>query len=354
MKIPQAEATRMLALIDGKPPTSAVRVESMQSLWSGMGGVFLLDDRVVLKTAKYPGKNEGHGTRNPLSPARDVESYRCEAAFYERQAPRLLAPPISIELPKPLLVESDSLGFALCMSRLDGQPARGSLDGAEARAALEWLAKFHAAFWGLKRGELGGLQQQGTYWYLDTRPDELKQVGKTGWAGRLRSAARALDERCKADALLTCVHGDAKSANIFFRKDSAGKEVAQFFDFQYVGLAPPTKDLCYLLSTATNAEPGSAEEDGFLRHYLTVLAAGLTERGITPPGMRALRQSLDVASADLARFLCGWGWWARPSLKTRVIALLDELDGGELLSEAEYVTRLFEKRPPDYGGDVGA
>jgi hypothetical protein len=348
------EAARLLAQIalreGGAPPTSAPRVTPMQPLWSGMGGLFLLDGRVVLKTAAYPHADAPPDlSRGPLSPARDVASYRCEAAFYAKHAPRLLAPPVALELPAPLLVESTDRGFALCMRKLDGAPVGGgSLSAAEAGAVLDWLAKFHDAFWAPRPAELDGLQPQGTYWYLDTRlGGEFANMPAAGWEGRLRAAARALDERCKRDALQTCVHGDAKAANFFVRTARDGALVAQAFDFQYAGLAPPTKDLAYFLGTATDAAHGSAAETALLERYLATLSERLRLRGVEPPTMRALRGSLDVASADLARFLVGWGWWARPSLRARTVALLDELDGGRCLTEDEYRARLFELRPAD-------
>ncbi|KAG8468114.1 hypothetical protein KFE25_007166 [Diacronema lutheri] len=248
-----AEAARLLEEIDGRPAASqGVRVEALQPLWSGMGGVFLLDGRVILKKALFA--PPGVGGQNPLSLARYTASYRTEARFYELHAARLLAPPVSIELPRPLR---------------------------------------------------------------------------------------------------TCVHGDAEWANMLFRRDVDGRLVAQLYDFQFVGRAPPTKDVAYLLYTATDAPYGSAEERSLVAHYHAELTSVLHARGIAPPGLAAFEQSLDVASADLARFLVGWGWWARPGLAARTRKLLDELDGGTQLSASLYATALAAARPASFGRRAG-
>ena len=86
-------------------------------------------------------------------------------------------------------------------------------------AFIGWLAKLHATYWGNERADAAvksGLQRQGCYWHLDTRPEEHARMGKSGWMGRLRLAARAIDARLKADPLQSIVHGDAKGANIVY------------------------------------------------------------------------------------------------------------------------------------------
>ena len=37
------------------------------------------------------------------------------------------------------------------------------------------------------------------YWHLDTRPEEHRRMGSSGWMGRLKLAARAIDLRLKAE-----------------------------------------------------------------------------------------------------------------------------------------------------------
>jgi hypothetical protein len=78
------------------------------------------------------------------------------------------------------------------------RPAYGSLNADDTHAVLRWLAGFHATFWGEngtvpppvagQAAEVGaeatGVWEQGTYYYLDTRREELEEIdaeGETGW-----------------------------------------------------------------------------------------------------------------------------------------------------------------------------
>mmetsp|Transcript_19375 Transcript_19375/g.45261 ORF Transcript_19375/g.45261 Transcript_19375/m.45261 type:complete len:152 (+) Transcript_19375:38-493(+) len=145
----------------------------------------------------------------------------------------------------------------------------------------------------------------------------------------------------------TVVHGDAKDANMLFSTEG-GQVVAQLYDFQYAGRAPPSKDLAYFLACAAGAAEGETE-DVLLARYHATLSSALLKSGKTPPKLGALRESLWVAYADLARFMSGWGWWARNGLSQKARRLLDELDGGKELSSAEeYTSALFRRLPPDY------
>ena len=62
-----------------------------------------------------------------------------------------------------------------------------------------------------------------------------------------------------------------------------------------------------------------------------------------------MRDSLQLAYADLARWMSGWegGWWAKPLLSARTRLLLDELDGGTpLRDEQAYIDAVFARFPP--------
>ena len=55
-------------------------------------------------------------------------------------------------------------------------------------SCLRWLAEFHATFLGESPT---GLWQTGTYWHLDTRPDELAMITDE----KLKAAAAPIDRR---------------------------------------------------------------------------------------------------------------------------------------------------------------
>ena len=117
----------------------------------------------------------------------------------------------------------------------------------------------HALYWGDARADAAvasGLNPQGTYWYLDTRPDEYNKMPTDGWEGRLKLAAKAIDERLKDDPHQTIVHGDAKNANMYFNPGGGGDETPRVsvYDFQYCGKANPMKDLAYLVTCSASKE----------------------------------------------------------------------------------------------------
>jgi hypothetical protein len=235
--VTRAYAAELLTQIDRRPRAAAdVEVKELLSLWSGLSAVYKLDEHVVLKHIRWT------STPTPKE-LRQIESYKVEARFFERHAPRLLAPPFSLAIPRPLLVRAEPEGITICMSRLTGEPIESPLSLPDARAALEWLAAFHAASWGIAEAELDGLQADGSYWHLGIRLEELGRMPHDGWERRLCLAARALDARLKADAMQCTMHGDSKPANMLMRRLPGAAPCAELYDFQYTGRAPPSKDL---------------------------------------------------------------------------------------------------------------
>lgn len=71
------------------------------------------------------------------------------------------------------------------------------------------------------------------YWHLDTRREEHERMSSSGWIGRLKLAAPAIDARLKLDKMQTVCHGDAKGANILYAQRD-GQVVPLVYDFQFV------------------------------------------------------------------------------------------------------------------------
>jgi len=171
---------------------------------------------------------------------------------------------------------------------------------------LSWLAHFHATFMG---AEPRGLWEQGTYWHLDTRPDELAILAKEDPA--LKDAAVAIDQKLRASPYQTLVHGDAKLANFCFSEDGASVAAV---DFQYVGAGCGMKDVAYLVGSCLDEHACEREESALLGLYFGVLRGALTAQG-TNLDLDALerdwRSLYPVAWTDFHRFLKGWspGHW---------------------------------------------
>jgi hypothetical protein len=336
---PHFEATGL----DTAPNVTAACAKSVATLWGGMGAVYELcansrNARVtfIVKVVRMP---KG---RLSVGDERKRKSYEVESRFYaDGHAVKLIA--AGCNVPRPLLVErsEDGTNVIIAMTKLSGRSDDSDLDRARAETALTFLAKLHSVYWGRERAGAAvaaGLQSQGAYWFLDTRRDEWERMPTKGWEGRLRLAARALDERLKADPMQTIVHGDAKEANMVF--DVAG--AVGFCDFQYVGMAPPSKDLAYCLCCASSTP---AAEAALLKHYHNELSTRLAAQGDASPSLDALATSTSLAYCDLGRWMSGWGWWGH-DLRGKILPVLDRLDGGKALpSDEAYVVAMRREFP---------
>ena len=78
----------------------------------------------------------------------------------------------------------------------------------------------------------------------------------------------------------------------------------QLYDFQYCGKACPAKDVAYCLCCGSSAWD---EADALARGYHRDLSAALAARGEEPPPVDAFLESLELAYADLGRWMSGWG-----------------------------------------------
>ncbi len=277
----------------------ARRGDRIQSLWSGYGEIFRVvltggaRETAIVKWVKPPSRVRPDEER---SHARKCRSYDVEMAWYRGRAkecdtacraPTLLAHQSSKEEKIFVLEDLDAAGF----------PARCRDPNArESEACLSWLAAFHARFLFAKPE---GLWKSGTYWHLQTRPDELARVKDEA----LRRAAPDIDRKLSECAFQTLVHGDAKPANFCFASD--GDAVAAV-DFQYVGGGCGMKDVAYFLYDETTDPTVEAKQLAF---YFDRLRAALALRDDVVDAEaleREWRALYYFAKLDFFRFLAGW------------------------------------------------
>ncbi|KAG1668903.1 hypothetical protein FOA52_016072 [Chlamydomonas sp. UWO 241] len=328
---------------------------------------------LVVKQVRPPrGSGVGH--------ERKVASYAAEAHFYTHWAPQLLLPPphhrashgtgaalpfSPLAIPCPVYIDAQpphSFTFVLSDLRGEYPVAAGDMSAGELKVALSWLAQLHAAFWEVPSEELKGLWPQGSYWYLDTRQDELRAM--PGEWGELKAQASRIDSLLKGmqpngsfdGAHMTMVHGDFKPANILFSRDkrsphpptnilfSRDKRRCAAYDFQYVGRGFGARDIAYLFCSAASDSLLSSSYDSLLDHYHAELVAALGARaagdGIGASGSErasgsesasgsegggggggsarslgegytreVLARHVDWALLDFVRFMAGWGIW---------------------------------------------
>lgn len=293
---------------------------TIQNLWSGYGSI----DRyrltggehvsVIVKHVRLPKRSEHpRGWNTNLSHQRKLRSYQVETNWYAQWATRCDE---SCRVPHCLSLEQRDDEFLMVMEDLDGSgyPARREQASlAEINVCLHWLANFHATFLGEKPQ---GLWETGTYWHLETRPDELAALPE----GALKQAAASLDQRLKDAPFQTLVHGDAKLANFCFSED--GTEVAAV-DFQYVGGGCGMKDVAYFIGSCLDEHDCERLEEQLLDTYFAALNTALAKHQptINPQAVEAAWRPLyAVAWTDFYRFLQGWspGHWKIHSYSERL------------------------------------
>lgn len=290
---------------------SVVGQQAVQQLWSGYGEIVRcrLDggdlDSVIVKHVRWPeGASHPRGWNTNRSHQRKVRSYQVETAWYERYALRCDA---RCRVPRCLAVEADDDEVFVVLEDLDAagfDQRRHELNDSEMSACLRWLAHFHATFLGQ---DPDGLWPVGTYWHLETRPDELEALDDAD----LKAAASQLDRQLRQTPFQTLVHGDAKVANFCFSAD--GRDVAAV-DFQYVGGGCGMKDVAYFISSCLDEDECEARETELLDRYFGFLRQALADRDteVDPAALeRDWRTLYPVAWTDFYRFLKGWspGHW---------------------------------------------
>jgi len=317
-----------------------VSVECLSRLWAGMGYIYDVTVKgkfhIIVKRVIPPPKG-----RQSFGDKRKAVSYQVEANFYNNVAPKLISNH-GLSIPSPYHVEKNDANdqVTICMSRLEGSPGSLCSDD-EIHAVLRWMATLHAATWGEKADLFvreDGLHPIGSYWHLDTRPDEHDNMPRKGWEGRLKRAARAIDGRLKRDHMQCCIHGDAKDANMVFSCNDNNEKFVMMYDFQYVGKAPPTIDLAYFFCVAASCGDDNRE---YLQFYHRELLSKLDGRDVKPT-YEELEDSLELAFCDFQRFMSGWGGWGC-DLSSVVRRVLNRLDGGkDLGSEDAYEQTMLQ------------
>ena len=278
----------------------------IQSLWSGYGSIKRyhlsgsIYKSVVVKHVQLPTEgNHPRGWNTNISHLRKVKSYEIECAWYDQWNQRC---DNNCRTPKCLsLTEADGEVF-MVLEDLDeaGFSERlTSVIDAQLFACLTWLANFHASFLAEKPA---GLWPVGTYWHLETRPDELAALDDLP----LKKAAPLIDKALNQSPFQTFVHGDAKLANFCFSQD--GKSVAAV-DFQYVGGGCGMKDVVYFLGSCLSEKACEKREAELLNFYFDELKKALASKKKNVDAValeKNWRDLYPVAWADFHRFLKGW------------------------------------------------
>jgi len=299
-------------LILGITGATSLRVtETIQELWSGYGKILRISldgsDRktVVVKHVVLPEKgNHPRGWNSDRSHLRKIRSYEVETEWYRNWSSHCSS---NCRIPDFLAFERQGDEVLLLLEDLDqaGYPLRlQKVEWKQIEICLQWLANFHATFLG-EAPE--GLWKTGTYWHLETRPDELDRLDDQ----ELKQAAGKIDTILEKAKFQTLVHGDAKLANFCFSE--SGDRVAAL-DFQYVGGGCGMKDVAYFIGSCLDEDSCETHEADLLDCYFGFLKVALAnDQPHTDPDavIAEWRELFPVAWTDFHRFLKGWcpGHW---------------------------------------------
>ena len=297
-----------------------IKSSVVQGLWSGYGSIQRYElagsnfRSVIVKHVKPDQGKHPRGWNTDLSHQRKLKSYQVEFHWYES---RMNCSEISdARVPGCLGVQKDEQEVLLVLEDLDAsgfEGRRSAVNQREWMACVSWLAGFHAQN---LNADSAGLWESGTYWHLETRPDELKRLDDPV----LKQAASSIDQKLKDTKFQTLVHGDAKLANFCFSDD--GNQVAAV-DFQYVGGGCGMKDLAYFVGSCFRDEQAEEIEEEVLDHYFTELSKSLGKVK-SPVRVDELEEDwrplYRVAWADFHRFMKGWspGHWKLSDYSERV------------------------------------
>ena len=292
----------------------------IQSLWSGYGKIErwrlseseyeqVITKQVIPEVGYHP-----RGWNTDLSHQRKLKSYQVETNWYEsirnRGEPLLARTPHCLGTKKVgdqvllVLEDLDASGFA---------GRRNLINAQEWQACVHWLASFHLEN---MNQSTEGLWESGTYWHLQTRPDELARLDDS----KLREAAPAIDQKLKGARYQTLVHGDAKLANFCFNQED--NEVAAV-DFQYIGGGCGMKDLAYFVGSCFRDEDAEEIEQEVLDFYFSQFRELVENQDFqisTDEFEADWRPLYRVAWADFHRFMKGWspGHWKLSDYSERI------------------------------------
>lgn len=296
-------------------------INKIQDLWSGYGVIMRYGlkgskmQSIVVKHVRLP-KDSDHprGWNTDLSHNRKLKSYEVEMGWYLKWSHLC---DTNCYVPKCFACESHDDEVLIVLEDLNGtgyEERKSSVSIDEIKVCLVWLAHFHATFMNRSPDHLWSV---GTYWHLETRPDEwntLKDID-------LKNAAQAIDEKLRKSPFQTFVHGDAKLANFCFSKD--GQKVAAV-DFQYVGGGCGMKDVAYFIGSCLNENECAKWETLLLDYYFYVLSNALRvkQKDVDVQALEEDWRSLyGAAWTDFHRFIKGWspGHWKINGYSERIV-----------------------------------
>ncbi len=280
-------------------------IEVIQTLWSDYGKISRFQlinssiNTVVVKCISLNlSNNHPRGWSTDFAHKRKIKSYNVETYWYKKWNHLCTN---DCRVPAFIGAISEGKNQWIILEDLDTEfPIRKhKLTFSEVKVCLKWLANFHGIF--LTKKPIG-LWEVGTYWHLNTRPDEFEKIEHQ----ELKSKAYLIDKILNQCKYKTIVHGDAKLANFCFSKNN--RNIAAV-DFQYVGGGCGMKDVAYFLGSCLSSSEAEQYEEEFLNYYFSELrkAFVLSKFNFNFKELEyEWRNMYPIACTDFTRFLLGW------------------------------------------------
>ena len=285
---------------------SISNIELIQNLWSNYGRLMRITlsgsdyKSVIVKEIDLSEKSSHPRNWNTTtSHKRKLRSYRIESNWY-KESQNFQSE--ESYFPSFIDLKSSDSQILLIIEDLNNRSFSkrlSSCDNNEIKLCLKWLAHFHSIGLNTSGKGLWGI---GTYWHLNTRLDELKEMPESD----LKNHAHQIDNRLNDIKYSTILHGDAKLANFCFNDESTSVAAV---DFQYVGKGCGIKDFIYFLSSTLNEIELENKSETYLEYYFDLLGT-YTSNVLSIHQFKELKSEwtklYPFAIADFERFLLGW------------------------------------------------
>ena len=278
-------------------------IEKIQTLWSGYGQLVRLkfsNKNIIVKHVKLPKLSQHpRGWNTNLSHKRKLHSYQVEVNWYKNFSKKIDG---NCRIPKGIKTFQNENEWLIVMEDLSSSGFTTIATIAyrtHLRTVIKWLANFHAKYMNVKTDIVWKI---GTYWHLDTRPDELELLEDK----ELKKYAKIIDDKLNNCRYQTIVHGDAKLANFCFNKEGT---LCAAVDFQYIGHGCGMKDLIYFMSSAIEPEVSEKMQDWVLNTYFEELEKALEYYQVNIKSSDVKKEweiLFPIAWADFQRFIKGW------------------------------------------------
>lgn len=278
--------------------------ELIQNLWSNYGTLKKVKltngSTAILKHLDIPEKiRHPRGRHSEFAHKRKLRSYQVESSWYKNEC-HAIHQNLRMPLFYDLASSESSMKLLIEDLNAEGFKSRENASLSDIKKCVAWLANLHAKYLQAEENKFS-IRPKGSYWHLETRPEELELMRDS----ELKTYAHEIDETLNNAKYKTIIHGDAKLANFMFSDNSVAA-----VDFQYIGFGVGIKDFMYFISSVLSSEQCYKLEESLLSHYFNELKLATSKNTDIEIDFEELeleyRKLYAFVWADFTRFLMGW------------------------------------------------